>query len=201
MFFGRSRDIAELRRALLGERRFVAVVGSSGCGKSSLVEAGLLPRLLGEQPPAGRPWRDIPLRPQRAPVAQLAAALARLAREEQPDSFGRLHTANARQPVPRHAAADHNRVGRGGPRDPPGPGDPGAGLRGPVRGAVPLREHRIVLCSLVVAASQPMTVAGCRVQASVALRGSGHSPRGSLDAVPIEPRRKRSAGRRPSASF
>src|SRR5271165_6114598 len=142
MFFGRSRDIAELRRALLGERRFVAVVGSSGCGKSSLVEAGLLPRLLGEQPPAGRPWRDIPLRPQRAPVAQLAAALARLAREEQPDSFGRLHTANARQPVPRHAAADHNRVGRGGPRDPPGPGDPGAGLRGPVRGAVPLRAGR-----------------------------------------------------------
>ena len=34
-----------------------------------------------------------------------------------------------------------------------------------------------------------MTVAGCRGQASVALRGSGHSPRGFLDAVHFAPRR------------
>jgi hypothetical protein len=91
LFFGRSREIAELRGALLGDRRFVAVIGTSGCGKSSLVEAGLLPRLLEEPTPGGRAWRDIPLRPLGAPVAQLAAALARAAREEQPDSFGHLH--------------------------------------------------------------------------------------------------------------
>ena len=48
LFFGRAQEIGELRSALLGERRFVAVVGSSGCGKSSLIEAGLLPRLLAD---------------------------------------------------------------------------------------------------------------------------------------------------------
>jgi hypothetical protein len=91
LLFGRSREVAELRTALLGERRFLAVVGTSGCGKSSLVEAGLLPRLLGEQMPGGRLWRVISLRPLGAPVAQLAASLATFAQAEQPDSFGRLH--------------------------------------------------------------------------------------------------------------
>jgi hypothetical protein len=91
LFFGRSREVAELRTALLGERRFLAVVGTSGCGKSSLVEAGLLPRLLGEQTSGGRLWRVISLRPLGAPVAQLAASLATFAQAEQPDSFGRLH--------------------------------------------------------------------------------------------------------------
>jgi WD40 repeat protein len=93
LFFGRSREVSELRAALLGERRFLAVVGTSGCGKSSLVEAGLLPGLLSEQTPAGRRWREISLRPMGAPVAQLATSLATFARAEQPDSFGRLHAA------------------------------------------------------------------------------------------------------------
>jgi WD40 repeat protein len=91
LFFGRSREIAELRGTLLGDRRFVAVIGTSGCGKSSLVEAGLLPRLLGEQMPGGQRWRVISLRPLAAPVAQLAVALARFAQVEQPASFGHLH--------------------------------------------------------------------------------------------------------------
>jgi len=91
LFFGRSREVAELRTALLGERRFLAVVGTSGCGKSSLVEAGLLPRLLGERMPGRQLWRVISLRPLGAPVAQLAASLATFAQAEQPDAFGRLH--------------------------------------------------------------------------------------------------------------
>jgi WD40 repeat protein len=91
LFFGRSREVAELRNALLGERRFLAVVGTSGCGKSSLVEAGLLPRLLGEQRPGGRLWSVISLRPLGGPVAQLAASLATFAQAQQPDSFGGLH--------------------------------------------------------------------------------------------------------------
>jgi hypothetical protein len=83
--------VAELCTALLGERRFLTVVGTSGCGKSSLVEAGLLPELLGEKTPGGRLWRVISLRPLGAPVAQLAASLAIFALAEQPDTFGRLH--------------------------------------------------------------------------------------------------------------
>ena len=43
-FFGRSRDVDNLATTL-AEHRFVAVVGPSGSGKSSLVRAGLIPRL------------------------------------------------------------------------------------------------------------------------------------------------------------
>jgi transcriptional regulator with XRE-family HTH domain len=44
LFFGRDRLTAELA-ALLGRRRFAAVFGPSGIGKSSLLRAGLIPLL------------------------------------------------------------------------------------------------------------------------------------------------------------
>ncbi len=44
IFFGRERETEELVKKV-AESRFVAVVGASGSGKSSLVGAGLLPRL------------------------------------------------------------------------------------------------------------------------------------------------------------
>ncbi len=44
LFFGREEEIAELT-ALVAAHPFVAVVGASGTGKSSLVKAGLLPKL------------------------------------------------------------------------------------------------------------------------------------------------------------
>ncbi|MEP7288798.1 MAG: TIR domain-containing protein [Chloroflexota bacterium] len=51
-FFGRNRLIDTLLEALAAQKgntpRFLAVVGSSGSGKSSVVMAGLLPRLLRE---------------------------------------------------------------------------------------------------------------------------------------------------------
>jgi formylglycine-generating enzyme required for sulfatase activity len=47
VFFGRNRETDDLLRLLAKDRvRFVAVVGASGSGKSSLVAAGLMPRLL-----------------------------------------------------------------------------------------------------------------------------------------------------------
>ncbi|ALG09477.1 helix-turn-helix domain-containing protein [Kibdelosporangium phytohabitans] len=45
-FFGRSRAVGELH-ALVSRRRLTAVVGASGCGKSSLLRAGLLGRTEG----------------------------------------------------------------------------------------------------------------------------------------------------------
>src|SRR5262249_12452669 len=46
IFFGRGRETDELvARFGQDERRFLAIVGNSGSGKSSLVAAGLLPRL------------------------------------------------------------------------------------------------------------------------------------------------------------
>ncbi len=44
IFFGRENEIQSLLR-LLAKSRFVAVVGASGSGKSSLVRAGVIPRL------------------------------------------------------------------------------------------------------------------------------------------------------------
>lgn len=46
IFFGRGRELDDLVRMLRDPgRRFLAVVGASGTGKSSLIRAGLLPRL------------------------------------------------------------------------------------------------------------------------------------------------------------
>jgi len=44
LFFGRDRQSDELVRRL-ARKRFLAVLGTSGSGKSSLVRAGLLPSL------------------------------------------------------------------------------------------------------------------------------------------------------------
>jgi eukaryotic-like serine/threonine-protein kinase len=49
VFFGRSRMTAELlsamRKQIDNQRRFVMIVGASGCGKTSLVRAGAIPLL------------------------------------------------------------------------------------------------------------------------------------------------------------
>ena len=46
LFFGREEQVSQLLQRL-GNTRFLAVVGASGSGKSSLVRAGLLPELHG----------------------------------------------------------------------------------------------------------------------------------------------------------
>ena len=76
LFFGRDRQSDELVRRL-ASRRFLAVVGTSGSGKSSLVRAGLLPSLEGGlMAGAGAHWRMAILRPQDDPIGFLARAIA-----------------------------------------------------------------------------------------------------------------------------
>ena len=59
----------------LEDHRFLAVIGASGCGKSSLVRAGLLPALdTGELFEAGDQWQTVIMRPGRSPFRNLAAA-------------------------------------------------------------------------------------------------------------------------------
>ncbi|MBW8709442.1 MAG: hypothetical protein JF627_09320 [Alphaproteobacteria bacterium] len=85
-FFGREDQVYSLFR-LLDRGRFIAVVGSSGSGKSSLVRAGLLPIL--EQESAGhggRQWHWIEMRPGDAPLDNLAHEVAKLAHEQGPDA-------------------------------------------------------------------------------------------------------------------
>lgn len=75
LFFGREGQ-SERLISLLAVARFVAVVGCSGSGKSSLVRAGLLPALLGGMmASAGSQWRIALLRPGNDPIGSLALAL------------------------------------------------------------------------------------------------------------------------------
>src|SRR3954471_18645660 len=82
LFFGRE-DQSERLVEKLGRRRFLAVVGTSGSGKSSLVRAGLLPALIGGMMrQAGSAWRVALMHPDNDPLGNLAAAL------NSPDAFG-----------------------------------------------------------------------------------------------------------------
>jgi tetratricopeptide (TPR) repeat protein len=75
LFFGRDGQSDELL-SRLGRTRFLAVVGTSGSGKSSLIRAGLLPALYGGlMAGAGSAWRVAIFRPGGDPVGNLAAAL------------------------------------------------------------------------------------------------------------------------------
>jgi len=57
IFCGRHRETNDLVRKLADPRnRFVVVVGASGSGKSSLVAAGLIPRLQADALPSGKDW-------------------------------------------------------------------------------------------------------------------------------------------------
>ena len=78
LFFGREAHVDELLRKL-GRSHFVAVVGTSGSGKSSLVRAGLIPALeAGYLASAGSGWRILLLRPGLDPICSLARSIAGL---------------------------------------------------------------------------------------------------------------------------
>lgn len=75
IFFGRGRETDELVETLR-QSRFVAVIGASGSGKSSLVAAGLLPRLAHNAIEGSSTWRTIRFTPGPDPFAALALAAA-----------------------------------------------------------------------------------------------------------------------------
>lgn len=77
IFFGRERMIDDVI-ARLAEKSFVFVHGNSGCGKSSLIRAGVLPRLMQEHARHGIAWRTATMRPGSAPLWHLAEAVAQL---------------------------------------------------------------------------------------------------------------------------
>ena len=75
LFFGREEQVAQLLQRL-GSTRFLAVVGASGSGKSSLVRAGLLPELHGgTMTSTSIAWELSIMRPGGDPLTKLAQAL------------------------------------------------------------------------------------------------------------------------------
>ncbi|MBK9745795.1 MAG: protein kinase [Chloroflexi bacterium] len=89
-FFGRERlvhslleqmavvsDKREVEQAHFG--RFLAIIGSSGSGKSSLVRAGLIPALWRGELPDSSNWFFTDMVPGRHPLAELTNALTRIA--------------------------------------------------------------------------------------------------------------------------
>lgn len=75
-FHGRDEEIDQLLK-LLATRRFVAVTGVSGSGKSSLVGAGVVPVLrVGFAEGLQADWRIVVLRPGAGPLQQLEEKLA-----------------------------------------------------------------------------------------------------------------------------
>ena len=76
LFFGRENEVDELLRRLRSNR-FLSIVGTSGCGKSSLIRCGLIPSLYGgSMAKAGSSWRVSIFRPGEDPIGHLATALA-----------------------------------------------------------------------------------------------------------------------------
>ena len=78
IFFGRDGQSEEMLNRL-GQNRFLAVVGVSGSGKSSLVRAGLLPLLHGGfMAGAGSGWKIAVFRPGDNPIHNMAKSLSEL---------------------------------------------------------------------------------------------------------------------------
>ncbi|MEY2490600.1 MAG: hypothetical protein QOC70_2542 [Verrucomicrobiota bacterium] len=100
-YFGREEHVdAMLSR--LEESRFLAIVGSSGSGKSSLVFAGLIPALIEGQLAGSRrdangqpaPWSIICFNPGNDPLAELAAAIVKAApKKDDPHLAGYVRAA------------------------------------------------------------------------------------------------------------
>jgi hypothetical protein len=109
IFFGRGREVdALIRRLREPGKRFLAVVGNSGTGKSSLVRAGLLPRLM-DGAIEGSPWKVLTFTPGATgdnPFLSLAVELtpALPARERKPPVELAQELATAPQRLLEHAA-------------------------------------------------------------------------------------------------
>ncbi len=77
IFFGRERMTDEVIERL-ADKSLVLVHGASGSGKSSLVRAGVMPKLAHQHQRRGSPWLTCTMRPSGGPLWNLAKEFARL---------------------------------------------------------------------------------------------------------------------------
>jgi TPR repeat protein len=86
LFFGRESCVNEMVDRLAATR-FLAVLGASGSGKSSLVHTGLLDALeFGLMAMAGPRWAIADMRPAGQPIANLARALLAIAPKDETEA-------------------------------------------------------------------------------------------------------------------
>lgn len=87
-FFGRDKLIQTLLDRMDEDhpfQRFLAVVGPSGSGKSSVVKAGLLPALRKGSLPGSESWFIVQMIPGVSPISELEEALMRVSINPLPD--------------------------------------------------------------------------------------------------------------------
>src|SRR5499427_4753257 len=137
LFYGRDELADRLVRRLAGRldgAGMLLVAGESGSGKSSLLRAGLLPRLAGGAlGPGSERWPRRVIRPAGSPLRELAMGLAEMAGADPVSVYRSLSVAPDEAPMLAEQAA-RAATGRGAS---PGPG----GAAGAAAGAPP----RVVL--------------------------------------------------------
>jgi WD40 repeat protein/serine/threonine protein kinase len=97
-FFGREKLTSQLIARLAEDnplKRFLAVVGPSGSGKSSVVKAGMIPALRQDALPGAKDWFLVELVPGIHPLEELENALLRVAINK-PDNLREVLRRDAR---------------------------------------------------------------------------------------------------------
>ena len=134
LFYGRDEQADQLVRRLaerLDGAGILLVAGESGSGKSSLLRAGLLPRLAaGGLGPMSERWPRRVIRPTASPLRELAMALAGLAGTDPVSVYRSLRAAPDEAPMLAEQAA---RTAAGHGADPGSDGPSGAAAGVPPR--------------------------------------------------------------------
>src|SRR5215472_8102145 len=130
LFYGRDELAGQLVRRL-ADRLYGAgmllVTGESGSGKSSLLRAGLMPRLAtGALGPGAQRWPRRVIRPTASPLRELAMHLAEMAGADPVSVYRSLQAAPGEAPMLAEQAV-RGAAGRGAD---PGPGGPAGAAAG-----------------------------------------------------------------------
>src|SRR6476620_3744457 len=86
LFFGRQEQTMELLQRL-HQHHFVAIIGNSGCGKSSLIRGGLIPRLkAGYLVNDSDRWLIGMMKPGQSPLHNLTSVISVLLNKDNDDN-------------------------------------------------------------------------------------------------------------------